>query len=266
MVNEFFTKQGTIKLILKRILLKDPYNYSYIDDSSKLQGFNFCKKKHITIKSINNSKVIIGRNVVLKNVSIKCNKNSELIIGDDVRIENAVIKLDNNSKCKLGNNCIIGSLSNPPLSFYLNNGQMQIGEMSKLMLDKIQVRFGGSLNIGRYAGFGNYSEIRCDQKIDIGNFCLCSYNVSIYDTNVHSVESDTRERWIVDQYPLGLTDSEKPKTAAVVLGDNVWLGKNSAILKGSILASDSIVGMNTTISNIQEQKTKTFTTTKPRSF
>jgi acetyltransferase-like isoleucine patch superfamily enzyme len=266
MVNEFFTKQGTIKLTLKRILLKDPYNYSFIDESSKLQGFKFCKKKYITIKSINNSKIIIGRNVVLKNVSINCNNNSELIIGDDVRIENAVIKLDNNSKCKLGNNCIIGSLSNSPLSFYLNNGQMQIGEMSKLMLDKIQVRFGGCLNIGRYGGFGNRSEIRCDQKIDIGNFCLCSYNVSIYDTNVHSVDPGKREEWIIDQFPQGLTDLEKPKTDPVILGDNLWIGKNAIILKGSEIASASVIGINAVLSNIKDKTPKTYVSNKPISF
>ena len=85
------------------------------------------------------------------------------------------------------------------------------------------------------------------------------------NTNDNSV-LDKREEAIIDQYPQGLTDIEKPKTDPVVLGDNVWIGKNAVILKGSEIASASVIGINAVLSNIKDQIPKTYVSNKPISF
>ena len=40
---------------------------------------------------------------------------------------------------------------------------------------------------------------------------------------------------------------EKPKTAPVIIGDDVWIGEKSSILKGTSLGNNVIVGYNTTL-------------------
>lgn len=266
MICNNFSQQPIFKILLKTLLFKDPFNFFLKDNSTHIKISKYTKKIYSSIVLKDNSTIEIEDNVVLENVSIICKGTSKLVIKENTKISNVSIKLDDNSQLVFGDNNLIGSVDKESMFINIYNGSALIGSKSKLYLKHLQVRFGGRLSIGKFAGIGDQSEIRCDESITIGDFLLCSYNVSIYDTNVHSVNSSTRNKEIIDQFPSGLSDSKKPKTAAVVLGNNIWLGKNSAILKGSILASDTIVGMNTTISNIQEQKTKTFTTTKPRSF
>lgn len=254
--------QSLFKVLIKKILLIDPYNKVFCDSSSKLESFELTKKQTV-IFAVKNSNIKIGKNVCLNNVTIDSKGNSKITICDNVKIQNASIKLSKNSNLIIGSNCILGFNDQTPLYLNLSEGNCEIGENSKLKLSKIQVRFGGSLKIGRYAGFGQNTDIRCDEKITIGDFCLCSYNVSIFDTNVHSLDPEERKVNIINQFPSGLSDIIKPKTSPVILGENIWIGKNASVLKGSHIATGSIIGMNAVISNVKEDSKKTFVAPKP---
>tara|TARA_B110000483_G_scaffold16481_1_gene18333 strand:- start:2092 stop:2892 length:801 start_codon:yes stop_codon:yes gene_type:complete len=266
MICSIFSRQSYFKKAIKFILLKDPYNFFLKDNSSNFKKSKNFTKSHTSIVLKDNSSIEIKDNVDLQNVSIICSGNCKLIINENTKINNVSIKLQNSSKLIFSNDNLIGSLEKESMFINLHNGTVSIGEKSKLFLRTLQVRFGGEISVGKYAGIGDHTDIRCDEKIIIGDFLLCSYNVSIYDTNIHSTNPESRKQEIINQFPRGLSDSTKPKTSAIILGDNIWLGKNSAILKGSELASNSIVGMNTTISNIKEDVSKTFISIKPKLF
>ena len=92
-----------------------------------------------------------------------------------------------------------------------NNGRMVIGESSFISVN---------------------SRITCAQKIVIGKHTAISWNVNIMDTDIHTV--------IIDKITRNNTDS-------VYIGDNVWIGANSIILKGVTIGSGAIVAAGSVV-------------------
>ncbi|MXS69622.1 acyltransferase [Flavobacteriaceae bacterium W22] len=79
------------------------------------------------------------------------------------------------------------------------------------------------LNLG--SGYINRNvKIRCFNEINIGCNVAISENVSIWDSDAHTI----------------LKDNYIP-TIPITLGDNVWIGMNSIILKGVTLGDGCIV-------------------------
>jgi acetyltransferase-like isoleucine patch superfamily enzyme len=77
----------------------------------------------------------------------------------------------------------------------------------------------------------------------------------IYDTNTHCVYPTEirRERSKAD-FPFLGTETEKPITKEVVIGNDNWIGKRSVILKGCILGNEVTVGTNAVVSNLHVDK------------
>jgi acetyltransferase-like isoleucine patch superfamily enzyme len=73
--------------------------------------------------------------------------------------------------------------------------------------------------------------------------------VDIFDTNTHSTDWHHRHEEIDDGFPNGTVQSEKnsPDTSPIAIGDDVWIGKYSAILKGVSIGSRSIVGTRSVV-------------------
>lgn len=77
----------------------------------------------------------------------------------------------------------------------------------------------------------NGANIYCRNKIIIGNNAKIAGGVIITDTNGHSV------------YNRNQVDNPKP----VILGNNIWIGLNSIILKGTEIGDNSIVGAGSVV-------------------
>ncbi|WP_049778073.1 acyltransferase [Caldicellulosiruptor owensensis] len=71
------------------------------------------------------------------------------------------------------------------------------------------------------------SKIYCKNYIEIGENCAISFNVVIMDSDLHNI-------WIKDE----IINKDKP----VIIKNNVWIGCNVTILKGSIIDDGAIVG------------------------
>ncbi|EKY6592950.1 acyltransferase, partial [Escherichia coli] len=88
--------------------------------------------------------------------------------------------------------------------------------------DNVEISIGDNTYINRR------TEICCQSSVKIGSGCAISWDVSITDSDYHSA-------------------CGKNKTKAIVIGNNVWIGCKSVILKGvkigegAIIASGSIV-------------------------
>src|SRR5204862_4018404 len=79
--------------------------------------------------------------------------------------------------------------------------------------------------------------------IDIGSYCLVSWNVGIADSDFHPLETAQR---LIDAQALATYYKNRPprpklKTAPVKIGDNVWIGMNAVILKGVTIGENSVV-------------------------
>jgi acetyltransferase-like isoleucine patch superfamily enzyme len=93
----------------------------------------------------------------------------------------------------------------------------------------------GSLEIEDYTGFSGVS-IYCTNNIKIGKYCKFGGNVSIWDTDFHPLNFEDR-RWSF----VGT------KTRPIVIGDDVFVGANSIILKGVSIGDRVIIGAGSVI-------------------
>lgn len=109
------------------------------------------------------------------------------------------------------------------------------------------IRFKGKARIGRgtrIANTGNLiigdnleitakSEFVCKEEIEIGKDCLISWDVLIMDSDFHKIYSPIGE-WI-------------NPNKRIIIGDHVWIGCRTTILKGAIIDNNTVVAANSLI-------------------
>lgn len=94
----------------------------------------------------------------------------------------------------------------------------------------------GTIKIGSRTNIGRNAVISATQEISIGENCLLSYNVSLFD---HDHNTNNAETSPIDS---GLSE---PKPTRI--GDNCFIGAHSFILKGVELGDHCVVGANSVV-------------------
>ncbi len=90
-----------------------------------------------------------------------------------------------------------------------------------------------SVSIGKKCRI-NGAYIHAQDEIRIGNNCVIASGVNIIDSNGHIVSSIDRT--------MGRDKPEK-----IYIGNNVWIGGNSIILKGTRIGDNSVVGAGSVV-------------------
>lgn len=127
----------------------------------------------------------------------------------------------------IGNFCLIGRSHyqyHAGMPFYttiLNDGQNS------------RVNIGDNCRI-------NGAYIHAQDFIKIGNNCVFASGISIIDSNAHQVKSTNRT--IGRDTPQG-----------IVIGNNVWIGLNAIILKGTVIGDNSIVSAGSVVQGYFEE-------------
>ena len=110
------------------------------------------------------------------------------------------------------------------------DSELLIGEKLKMHNGaKIRVRKGGKLEIGDSFGMSNGCVVTAYERIKIGNNVMLGPNVLIYDQD-HDYKAE------------GGVSAMKFKTQPVIIGNNVWIGANSLILRGTIIGDNCVIG------------------------
>lgn len=197
------------------------------DDSSRVKLGNNLESVDSVISASNNSSVEIEDNVKLHGYSI--------------RVSRGVVRIKNHAM-------LIATTPYHP-SLVVTSGSVEIEHHSIVRAD-IAVRFNGDLRIGCYTAINEGTEIRCDESIHIGDFVMISYECLIFDTNTHQVlpVPERRHRTIADFPSIG-RETEKPDTLPVIIGNDVWIGQRAAILKGTTLEDETIVGLGAVVTS-----------------
>ena len=108
--------------------------------------------------------------------------------------------------------------------------ELRIGKRFKMRDGaKIRVRKGALCTIGDNSSVNSDNIIACRERIEIGNDVQLSPSVQIYDH-----DHDCRVE--------GGLKAGKFKTARVKIGNNVWIGANTVILRGTEIGDNSVVG------------------------
>lgn len=104
------------------------------------------------------------------------------------------------------------------------NGNVILGANVHLLVGSGATMILGSKEDGRITISPN-TEIIANQRVEIGSGCMLSWDVLIMDTNIHPIIEPP-------------TSTHSP----VIIGDDVWLGCRSTVLKGVTIEQGAIVG------------------------
>lgn len=120
---------------------------------------------------------------------------------------------------------------------------------------------GGLIQIGNYSSIQDGVSIQCLQQVTIGSFTAIAGGTVITDNNTHPTGI---EDWIAHRirispggpgYP-GLGNGwELSESAPVSIGDGVWVGTGSAILKGVSIGDGAIIARGSVVTKDVEPYT-----------
>lgn len=119
--------------------------------------------------------------------------------------------------------------------FILNSGKTCVTNECESI---IEIAEGAILQIGKESGISN-SCIHVRKSIIIGNYVDIGSGCFIADSDFHSLSWKDREN-----RSLGLKNQ---RTASIVIGNNVFIGARSIILKGVSIGDRSIIGAGSVI-------------------
>ncbi len=178
-------------------------------------------KKEMTLRekiifSLANKFVKRGRRNVIRLEKAKCKHNlffvsgrgNQISIGEGSEIENVEFEVQGENNCiNIGKNVV------------LRNSLIAVADKESL------ISIGDDTSIGKGAKFVALES----SKVEIGKGCLFSTNISIMNSDSHSI--------------IDLKDHYRKNAASdVYVGNHVWLGENVTILKGAEIQDNVIIG------------------------
>lgn len=147
-------------------------------------------------------------------------------------IKYAILKVENGNRFKASFPAIMSPLTEVTVE---GKSELYIGKKLKMHNGaKIRVRKGGKLEVGKNFGMSNGCVVTAYEHIKIGDNVMLGPNVLIYDQ-----DHDYRA-------PGGVA-AMKFKTAPITIGNNVWIGANTLILRGTTIGDNSVVGAGTVV-------------------
>ncbi len=120
------------------------------------------------------------------------------------------------------------------------NGKLALGKLLKMRSgSKVRVRKDGEIKIGKNTSLNHGCIFTAHEKIIIGENVQFGPNVLIYD---HDHDFRIKD---------GLK-SLKYKTSPIIIGNNVWIGSNTIILRGSKIGNNCVIGAGSVIKGTYE--------------
>lgn len=126
--------------------------------------------------------------------------------------------------------------------------QIKLGDNVQLS-GWLTVLYGGRITIGDYTLIGNNTVVEAFDQVEIGAYTMISSEVLIMDNNNHSIYAQDR---LIDT--LGAKDFNKVRInntncvhKSIKIGNHVWIGRRSIILKGVTIGDRSIVAAGTIV-------------------
>ena len=119
---------------------------------------------------------------------------------------------------------------------------IQVGANTHLKGELLTFAHGGEISIGEYCYIGEQSHIWSAKRISIGNRVLISHGVNIFDSLTHPINAAKRHAHYLQIITQGHPDQVDLSEAPVQIGDDVWIGCLSIILRGVSIGEGAIVG------------------------
>ena len=104
---------------------------------------------------------------------------------------------------------------------------------------KLSCAEGATLQIGKNSGINVNSQVICMNHIALGENVMLSWDDLLMDSDFHPIQEDA---------------IEKPVSRPITIGDNVWIGCRTTILKGCSVPNGCIIAANSTITKTYQEE------------
>lgn len=126
------------------------------------------------------------------------------------------------------------TLSTATTIVLMNNSRLQVGDHAMIHRGtKVVLHEGSTLRIGDNSYINESARIYCKKKIMIGNDCAIAWNANILDNDLHAICDERGDVMNIDR--------------EVNIGNKVWIGANSSILKGTTIDDNCIVAAHSVV-------------------
>ena len=134
-----------------------------------------------------------------------------------------------------------------------NKKYLIIGENCVIQSRFVFEKESGVVRIGNNSFIGG-STLICIDEIEIGNDVLISWGCTIIDNDAHSLHWEHRKRDVME-WKKGIDENHTGKyknwdnvtSARIKIGDRVWVGFNSIILKGVTIGEGAVIGAGSVV-------------------
>ena len=124
---------------------------------------------------------------------------------------------------------------------------ISIGEYTHIRGELMTFAHGGKITIGNYCYIGENSYIWSAQNILIGNRVLISHNVNIFDNITHPLSASARHEQFKSIITVGHPKNLNLAEQSIIIGDDVWVGCMSIILKGVTIGRGAVIGAGSVV-------------------
>ena len=124
---------------------------------------------------------------------------------------------------------------------------ISIGRFTHVKGELLTFAHGGAIDIGEYCYIGESTRIWSARSIRIGNRVLIAHNVTILDSLTHPIGAKARHEHFKHIITQGHPDRIDLGERAVDIGDDVWIGCMSIVLRGVSVGQGAIVGAGSVV-------------------
>jgi len=104
------------------------------------------------------------------------------------------------------------------------------------------------INIGERVYVGPGTTLYCYESIDIGNDIMFSWDITVLDTNAHSLLWEERKNDVINwKKGAAFKDWSVVQHEKVVVKDKAWIGFNSILLKGVTIGEGAVVAAGSVV-------------------
>jgi len=156
------------------------------------------------------------------------------------------------SNVMVKNKCIVekGSVLYPE-SEIVNNmrdkNRIIIGRNCHIRGQLLIYGHGGRIKMGNYCYVGRNTYIWSGKKISMGNRVLVSHNCNIFDNDTHPLDPKRRAAQFKNITKNGQPKAIDLKDKSVVIEDDVLIGANTIILKGTRIGKCAVVAAGSVV-------------------
>ena len=124
---------------------------------------------------------------------------------------------------------------------------IRIGANSLIAGQLMTFAHGGRIIIGQYCYVGENSRVWSGASVTMGNYVLIAHNVMIMDNFTHPIDFQARREHaratMGGRHAATIDLGDRP----IVIGDDVWIGANSIIMRGVSIGDRAIISAGSVV-------------------